>query len=82
MKRAPLSRREEEVATLVAEDLTDKEIAATLTLSVRTVHEYLDRIGKKLQAGQSPRARRRVIRLWVQERDRLLVVRHEETKIA
>lgn len=64
-----LSPREMEVARLVADDLTDKEIACILRLNIRTVHEYLDRIGRKLAASDSQRSRRRVIRAWVQQLD-------------
>lgn len=71
MKRALLSPREEEVATLIAEDLADKEIASILRISIRTVQQYLDRIGEKLECKKSQRARRRVIRAWVNERDRV-----------
>lgn len=72
MRFAELSPREAEVATLVADDLSDKEIAMVMRISPRTVHEYLDRIGRKLRCDHSRRARRRVIRVWVQQRDRLL----------
>jgi DNA-binding CsgD family transcriptional regulator len=57
----PLSPREMEVARLVADDLTDKEISQILRISIRTVQGYLDRIGKKLSTGQSPYTRRRAI---------------------
>ncbi len=60
-----LSPREQEVARLVAEDLADKEIAAILCISVRTVQQYLDRIGDKIKTCDSQRARRRAIRAWV-----------------
>lgn len=63
--RALLSPREQEVARLVAERLSDDEIANILTISVRTVQTYLDRIGKKLDAAKDASARRRVIREWV-----------------
>jgi DNA-binding NarL/FixJ family response regulator len=43
-----LSRRESEVARLVAEGLTNREIAARLVLSVRTVETHVDRIMGKL----------------------------------
>ena len=63
MKLKPLSPREMQVAELVADDLSDKEIAMILRLKVRTVHEYLDRIGRKLGAARW--ARRRIIRVWI-----------------
>lgn len=62
----PLSRREMEVARLVAEDLTDKLIGDILGISARTVQDYLDRIGKKIGAGKGRRSRRRVIARWVE----------------
>lgn len=73
----PLSPRETEVARLVSEDLADKEIANILRIRIRTVHEYLDRIGKKLGIDDAMTARRRAIRAWVVERDRLSASEHE-----
>lgn len=46
-----LSRREQEVAVLVAEGLTNAEIAARLTVSVRTVTSHLDHIYTRLGIG-------------------------------
>lgn len=43
-----LTRRELEVARLVAEGLTNREIAARLVLSVRTVETHVDRVMGKL----------------------------------
>lgn len=60
-----LSPREHEIASLVADDLPDKEIARILRLSVRTVHEYLDRISKKIGGGPRIGTRRRIIARWV-----------------
>ncbi len=60
-----LSPREQEVARLVAEDLADKEIAAILRISIRTVQQYLDRIGRKIEAEKSQRSRRGAIRAWM-----------------
>lgn len=65
-----LSRRELEVARLVAEGLSDDEIGQILLISVRTVQSYLDRIGKKLGVDQQPHRRRRAIRVWVRASDR------------
>ncbi len=67
MSRPALSPREAEVARLIAEGLSDDEIAQILIVSVRTVHSYLDRIGKKIEAHLKPNRRRRVIREWVKE---------------
>lgn len=61
-----LSPRELEVARLIAEDVTDREAANILRISVRTLHSYLDRIGKKLGAHHDQkRSRRHVIARWV-----------------
>jgi len=38
---APLTAREREVAGLVAEGLTDRQVAVRLCISVRTVHAHL-----------------------------------------
>jgi DNA-binding CsgD family transcriptional regulator len=43
----PLSAREQELVTLVAQGRTDTEIAALLYISVRTVRSHLDRIRDK-----------------------------------
>jgi DNA-binding CsgD family transcriptional regulator len=53
-RSGPLSRREIEVAALVAEGLTNAEIAERLTVSVRTVTSHLDHIYTRL--GISSRA--------------------------
>jgi non-specific serine/threonine protein kinase len=45
---AALSRRESEVAELVASGLTNRDIAARLVVSVRTVDVHVDRILTKL----------------------------------
>jgi DNA-binding NarL/FixJ family response regulator len=56
-----LSPRQLEIARLVAEDLSDKEIATILQISERTVQAHLDRIAKRLNAAASPLHRRRFI---------------------
>ncbi len=45
-----LSNRERQLIDLVAEGLTDKQIAEKLFISVRTVHSHLDRIRQKTGA--------------------------------
>jgi DNA-binding CsgD family transcriptional regulator len=42
-----LSARERELVTLVAQGRTDAQIAAELTISIRTVRSHLDRIRDK-----------------------------------
>lgn len=59
-----------EVARLVAEDLTDKEVANLLVISTRTVQKYLDRIAAKLGTGESEYTRRRAIARWVEAAER------------
>ncbi len=51
---SPLSRRETEVLRLVAEGLSNREIASSLVLSEHTVHRHVANILRKL--GQSSRA--------------------------
>jgi DNA-binding NarL/FixJ family response regulator len=59
-----LTTRELEVARLVADDLTDQEIALVLVVSIRTVQRHLDNIEAKI--GTDPkRPRRRVIARWM-----------------
>jgi non-specific serine/threonine protein kinase len=46
--RGTLTRRETEVATLVAQGLTNRDIAAQLYLSIRTVETHVDHVLSKL----------------------------------
>jgi DNA-binding CsgD family transcriptional regulator/tetratricopeptide (TPR) repeat protein len=59
-----LTRREEEVADLVGQRLSNKEIAAQLFLSVRTVESHMDRILGKLDFHN-----RTEVGIWVRERE-------------
>jgi DNA-binding NarL/FixJ family response regulator len=44
----PLSKREEEIALLVAEGLSNRQISQRLTLSEHTVKNYLFRVFEKI----------------------------------
>ena len=46
--RSPLTRRQQEVAALVAEGLTDREIAARLVISPRTAESHVEQILTRL----------------------------------
>jgi predicted ATPase/DNA-binding CsgD family transcriptional regulator len=59
-----LTQRESEIARLVADGLTNREVADSLTLSVRTVETHVDRILTKL--GFHNRTR---LASWVREQD-------------
>ena len=54
-----LSQRERDVLRLLAEDLSDREIAAALTISVRTVETHVSNIIHKLGARNRTEAARR-----------------------
>lgn len=60
-----LSPREQEVARLISDDLSDKEIASILQISTYTVQTYLKRIMRKLSIDHAQLARRRMIRRWI-----------------
>jgi DNA-binding NarL/FixJ family response regulator len=51
-----LSPQEEKVLALVAEGLTNKEIAVSLNLSEKTVGHYLENIFQKLQVTRRAQA--------------------------
>jgi DNA-binding CsgD family transcriptional regulator len=57
-----VTRREREIASLVAEGLTNREIAGRLSVSPRTVDGHLERIFQKL--GVSSRAR---VAVWAEQ---------------
>ena len=59
----PLTRREQEVGELVSKGLTNREIAASLVISVRTAEKHVDRIMSKLGL-----ANRTQIAAWVTAR--------------
>ena len=54
-RSSPLSSREEEVVDLVAEGLTNREIAQRLIISTRTVESHVDHIKAKLGFGRRAR---------------------------
>jgi DNA-binding CsgD family transcriptional regulator/tetratricopeptide (TPR) repeat protein len=60
----PLSRREEEVAALVASGLTNREIASRLVISPKTASTHVEHILTKLGA-----SRRAEIAVWVTRRE-------------
>jgi DNA-binding NarL/FixJ family response regulator len=55
-ERSPLSTRETEILTLVAEGRRDAEIASQLTLSVSTVRTHLHNIHSKLEVASRAQA--------------------------
>ena len=61
-KGAPLSRQERRVLELVAEGKTNKEIAAAMGLSSKTVKNYLSSVFQKLQVTRRSQAVARMIR--------------------
>ncbi|WP_185075415.1 ATP-binding protein [Nonomuraea jabiensis] len=64
-EQTPLTRREKEIAELVAQGMTNKEIAASLVIAQRTAEGHIEHILTKL--GFSSRAQ---IAVWVGERAR------------
>lgn len=61
-----LSPRELQIARLVCDDLSDKQIAARLGISPHTVARHLERIAAKIDA--DPRQKRRAaIRRWCED---------------
>lgn len=70
MTLAPLSPREQELARLIADDLSDRECAAIMQITPYTVRRHLERISAKLAKQLDPsKPRRRAIRLWVRQND-------------
>ena len=62
---SPLTSREQEVANLIAEGLSNREIARTLTISPRTAESHVDHILTKLDVSS-----RTQIAAWVLSRHR------------
>lgn len=60
---ATLTRRESEVVKLVAQGLTDVEVAKTLVISVNTVRSHLERIQVKLGVRRRTEIARLAVRL-------------------
>nr|WP_225953648.1 helix-turn-helix transcriptional regulator [Kibdelosporangium phytohabitans] len=63
-RSGPLTKREQQVADLVAQGATNKEIAVRLNISRRTAEVHVDHILRKLQF-----ASRAQIAAWVAARD-------------
>jgi DNA-binding NarL/FixJ family response regulator len=63
MLAVPLSQREREVVQLLAEGLTNREIADTLTVSVGTVKAHVEHILTKLGVSDRTQAAVRVVEL-------------------
>lgn len=59
----PLTNREKEVALLVAQGLSNREIADKLCISIKTVESHLTRIYEKLGI----RSRTRLVKLTIQK---------------
>lgn len=65
-----LSPRELEAARLVADDLSDREIAQLMRITPFTVRRHLERICAKLANElDASKSRRRALRLWVRAQD-------------
>jgi DNA-binding CsgD family transcriptional regulator len=60
---AGLTPREQEVLALVAEGLTDEQIAGQLVLSIRTVHHHVSAVLAKLRVGSRREAADEALRL-------------------
>jgi DNA-binding CsgD family transcriptional regulator len=65
---AKLSARELQIIDLVAEDMSDKEIAEVLGVSKATVSAHLSNIAEKLVLRATGLPRRRGIRRWLEGR--------------
>jgi DNA-binding CsgD family transcriptional regulator len=61
--RFGLTRREAEILHLVAQGLTNKEIAATLHLSPLTIRTHLEHVYEKLGVGNRTEAAARVLKV-------------------
>lgn len=60
-----LTPREREVASLVYEDRTDREIARELGVAISTVRAFIGNISVKIRADAGVMRRRRAIVEWV-----------------
>ncbi|BCA54826.1 transcriptional regulatory protein DevR [Nitrospira sp. KM1] len=65
--RPPLSSQQQRVLALVAEGKTNKEIAATMALSDKTVRNYVRYIFQKLQVSRRAQAAAHCVRYSLQE---------------
>jgi DNA-binding CsgD family transcriptional regulator/RimJ/RimL family protein N-acetyltransferase len=72
----PLSPREIEVIELIAEGLTDKEIAARLNITARTVAEHITNIRLKLGASNRAAAVYRYFYTLMERRAQIIASRH------
>lgn len=82
MFQSHLSPRETEVLELIADGLTDKEIAARLNITTRTVSEHLTNIRAKLGASNRAAAVYRYFYTLIGQRARLIESRHAPTEQA
>jgi len=68
-EEAPLSPRQEEVLVLMAEGLTNQQIADQLVISVNTVKKHVHEVLKKMDASNRVAAIRQALRLGLLDRE-------------